>query len=619
MWTLWQAVRRVWVLLHSGLTPAQIALGFCLGLVAGLVPWGRNTVVWLLAAWVLDVSVGAALLGLALGKLLAWPLLPASVAVGRVLLDAEALEPLWRGLAYAPGLVWLELWRYAVLGGYALALALSVPAFFGVKALVQGYRARVGPRLQPRSRVARVALRLLLGGAPAAPAPAHPRARARARSSWRVVRVPALVALLIAALLGAGVVARVAPPLVQGALARGASWVVGGEVRVEGVEASALTGRLRVGTLEVQNPNKPEEDVLRVRSVALDVGVLPLLMSRRLVFDEIAVGEVELHVKRQRDGSLNLDDPIEADPDWRSYFEWLRANAERIDWLELWRRYGERYGRWVWARLKRALLERLAPAAVAAAEPLKALKPLEPPWPVVALERLRVERLQLKLTDEFAVTHAEELPPLTTVDVELEDVAWPSGLNDEPVKLRLRAENIDLKAYWVLYARTLPVRVERGRASVAVELNVLNGQGVRLQGRAQLVIVGLRLGLPDAGAQPPSLFGLGPEASRRVVEGINAYAQRCPIAIEFAIGGTTRRPELGWDEAFLKVAKRGLLMLGPLPFAPVLSQIEAKLRASEAQEQEGLQDALEGWLKEQLGLLGADAVGADECALERER
>ncbi len=146
----------------------------------------------------------------------------------------------------------------------------------------------------------------------------------------------------------------------------------------------------------------------------------------------------------------------------------------------------------------------------------------------------------------------------------------------------------------------------------------MNGQGVRLQGRAQLVIVGLRLGLPDAGV-PPSLFGLGPEASRRVVEGINAYAQRCPIAIEFAIGGTTRQPELGWDEAFLKVAKRGLLMLGTLPFAPVLNQIEAKLRASEAQEQGGLQGALEGWLKGQLGLLGADAVGADECALERER
>jgi len=60
-------------------------------------------------------------------------------------------------------------------------------------------------------------------------------------------------------------------------------------------------------------------------------------------------------------------------------------------------------------------------------------------------------------------------------------------------------------------------------------------------------------------------------------------------------------------------------MLGPLPFAPVLSQIEAKLDELTPEAPGKLRGALKGWLKGQLGLLGADAdaADADECALER--
>jgi uncharacterized protein (TIGR03546 family) len=647
-------LRRGLAILNSELTPTQIALGFCLGLVAGLVPWGANTLIWLLVAFLLNCSFSAALLGLALGKLLAWPLLPASYALGRAILGLEAFDPLWQRLFYSPILAWLELWRYVVFGGYVLTLALSIPAFWGVKAFVRTYRedffafierSRPWQVLSKRARIFRLGQWLLFGGGV--------RFRAPRKRFWllQVVRKQALVALPLLALLVYGIVAAVVPLVIDEGLIRRASLVLGGEVQLKQATANAFTGRLTLQGLTVQNPQRPDEDVLRVQSITADLGVLSLLLSRRLTFDEITIGEIFLHVKRERDGSLNLDDLVEpTSPDWREYFEWLRQNAQKVDWLTLWQRYGERYGQFVWEHLKSWLLEHLAPAIAPSAEieRLHDRKPLPPPWPVLTLKRVRVERLHLRLTDEFSaspsarVVRGKELPPLTAVDLLIENVTWDPRLSREPITLGLKAyfgqgkeetqatltltaifdgrqeppehaltfqaQHFDLTAYQTLYERTSPVIVERGYATLLAEITL---RGRELHGQTQLVITGFTLRLPEGEAI--SLFGLGPETSRQIVRGINAYAQKCPIVMSFAIEGTVDQPRFHWDEVFLKVAKRGLLTLGTRSFAPVLGQIDAKLAELSrlgGLQPEDLQKSLEDFLKQQLGL-----APEDECAL----
>jgi hypothetical protein len=99
-----------------------------------------------------------------------------------------------------------------------------------------------------------------------------------------------------------------------------------------------------------------------------------------------------------------------------------------------------------------------------------------------------------------------------------------------------------------------------------------------------------------------------------VLEGINAYAKECPLALGLAITGTSDRPEFHWDEALLQIAKRGLLRLGTLPFAPIFSQIDGKLAelAQLGLSAESLKSTLEDLLRQQLGLSGSDRCAVNE-------
>ncbi|MCD5409048.1 TIGR03546 family protein [Candidatus Bipolaricaulota bacterium] len=135
----WSPLRNILKILKSSLSPGQIALGFALGMFAGLPPPGLHLLLPLTAALLLRVSFKAFLLSWGLFELLSFPLAPASYAVGRALLENETLYPFWRFVTHLPVLAPMGYSRY-LLGSYVLALGLAVPLFLLVRYLVFKYR-----------------------------------------------------------------------------------------------------------------------------------------------------------------------------------------------------------------------------------------------------------------------------------------------------------------------------------------------------------------------------------------------------------------------------------------------------------------------------------------------
>jgi len=102
---------------------------------------------------------------------------------------------------------------------------------------------------------------------------------------------------------------------------------------------SLFTGSLTLDDLAVQNPNAPDENLLEIPRLTVNAGMIPLL-SKRVVFDNVVIANASLHVKREADGTLNVDNAASG---WNvdGYLEWAAELAERVDWLGLLRRFPE--------------------------------------------------------------------------------------------------------------------------------------------------------------------------------------------------------------------------------------------------------------------------------------
>lgn len=111
-------------------SPQQMALGFALGLMIGLVPKGN------LIAVSLMLLLGAVRVNLGTGMLTAFCVSwigividPLSDQIGRFLLRHEALQEFWTELYSMPVLPWTKFNNTVVLGSLALGLMLFIPAW----------------------------------------------------------------------------------------------------------------------------------------------------------------------------------------------------------------------------------------------------------------------------------------------------------------------------------------------------------------------------------------------------------------------------------------------------------------------------------------------------------
>jgi len=589
MLNLWKWPRRLFRILNSELTPTQIAIGVLFGMFAGFVPLGPNTVMLLALALLVRCSFSATLLSLAVFKLIAWPLAPVSEDVGRAALtNLTALDSLWRAIVHAPVLAWMELSRYVVFGGYLIGMIIAVPVFVLVRRFVQTYRTslltfleerRPIRALQGRERLYRALQWLIMGGGVRFRDAPPKRGPARVIRPWSLIAVPSL------ALLVYGIGALAAPWFIDGVVARGTSTVAGTDVEVESASLNALTGRLSLRGLSVRDPSDADTNMLELAELTGDLGMIPLL-SKRTVLNEVRIGEIRLHVKRQSDGSLNLQTVQSPAVDVRPYLEWIVEHRNQLDW-----------GQQIWRFVRSYLWP--SPSTDPDRQLFRDKRDLLPYAPTTAIERLEIGRLQLTLE---AAESPDDLPRISMIDVIAENLAWPLETNRTPIRiglrahiedqpdaqievtltssahlvppqteLELRAEKIRLADLQALYAHTLPAVPQEGTATLESRLTF---QGATMRGRTKLIVEGLALNSPDENV---SLLGLPPSASNQLIEGISAYATGCPVALDLKMGGTLEAPTFEGDEALLALAKRGLAMAGRTALDPAIQQIDDRL------------------------------------------
>ena len=564
-------------ILKSNLSPNQIALAFALGVFAGLPPMGLHIIIPCTIALLVRCSFRAFLISIGLFKLVSVALAPAGFALGKWLLDSSrGLDTFWRWLVHLPVLAPMGYGRYLLLGSLAISLLIAVPVFLIVRWLVLRYRTsfatwvagwRLSAWLRGR-RGAKLARRFLTGGEAKYETKPPPKGPFRYVRREMMIGLPILygICYLLAALI---------VPFFAGTLTTStASWVVGSEVAVEDTSFNLFTGGLTLSSFAVQDPQARSENLVEIPAIELDVGMLDLL-SKRVVFNRVVISDASLHVKREEDGTLNLDNTTSG-WDASGYIEWAAEHASEVDWLGLARSFVEYLGK----------LPPLGPWTdpYAPYRGGRSFLGFEPPFEIQALE---IGRVLVTLEDEFSPDTGGPLPPLTLLEIEVSNLAFPPQLRRDPIQITLRGQlgddpesgfhlsarfeqqgeeavttlefgltRIDLARVARIYERTLPVTILSGHASVRGSL--LLREMAEASGDASFVLENLVL----AGDPARPLFGLPSATSAQVIEGINRYAHEVPIVFGAGVGGASSAPQIEWEAPLLEIAQEGLLMLG---------------------------------------------------------
>jgi len=136
--------------LTSGEDPRQIAGGFMLGMMLGLLTLKTLFAAPILLVLILiNVNLASAIVGLFIFKLIGFLVDPLLHSLGYwVLVDIPGLKGFWTELAAMPLLPFTRFNNTLVMGGLIAAVALAIPLFWGVKRLIFGYREGVQEKVQ---------------------------------------------------------------------------------------------------------------------------------------------------------------------------------------------------------------------------------------------------------------------------------------------------------------------------------------------------------------------------------------------------------------------------------------------------------------------------------------
>ncbi len=569
-------IKKILAILKSDLSPNQIALAFALGIFAGLPPLGLHIILPFSIALLVRCSFRGFLISMGLFKLLSLVVAPVSYALGTWLLDPQrGLDVFWRWLVHLPVIAPMGYSQYILMGSLALALALAIPMFLLIRWLVKQYRAPVSQwvatwrvsRWLRDKRGSKWARKLLTGGEKKYEMPPS------RKGIFRLVRREMLIGLPVIYSL-AYLVAAVIVPFVAGTVVtQSATWATGTKVAVSDASFNLLTGNLTLANFSLQDPQAPQEDLIVIPEVRINAGMLPLV-SNRVVFDSVAIADASLHVVREDDGTLNIDNPTAG---WNvdGYIDWARRHAGSVDWLGLLRTLFGYLADW----------DPLAPhedpyAAYAGGRTFP-----ESRFPLT-IKQLEIGRLHVTLEDDMAVESGGALPPMTMFEVELSNLAFPIALRTKPVQITLHGQwgEDEESGFWLLaslssargegittiefaatrldlprlarfYATTLPVGVRSGQASLSGSIQFEGGAA-----SGSLTVLLEAFELASTAAKP--LFGLPEVTSERVIEGINRYAQEVPIVFAAGIEGTQQAPTIAWEGPLLEIAREGLMMAG---------------------------------------------------------
>ena len=150
--------------------------------------------------------------------------------------------------------------------------------------------------------------------------PTQPESQSDSRAKSKVVRPPGVVVFGIFVLLTGALWWLFADSLVRkGIEATGAS-IVGAKVDLAFADVRLSEGSIRLGGLQVANPDAPMTNLLEADEITVDLRVEPLL-QKKVVVQKLVVTGVRFNTARETSGALENPD-AEAGQIWRSVNGW---------------------------------------------------------------------------------------------------------------------------------------------------------------------------------------------------------------------------------------------------------------------------------------------------------
>lgn len=143
-------LKKIVAILHSDISPRQIAAGFALGAFLGLPPSNIvNNLVVFFIIMILNVNVAAAFLGAAVFALLSFASDPLADVLGYALLvRMDFLTPLWIKVYNAPLAPFTRFYNTVMLGSFAISAALFVPTIIAIEKFIIYYRANLKSKVE---------------------------------------------------------------------------------------------------------------------------------------------------------------------------------------------------------------------------------------------------------------------------------------------------------------------------------------------------------------------------------------------------------------------------------------------------------------------------------------
>jgi uncharacterized protein (TIGR03546 family) len=134
-------------LLHSENETTPIAWGISLGFVLGMTPaFSLQSVLVFFLLFIFRIQIGAAFVAAFFFKFIAFFLDPLFHSVGALVLENEALEPLFTTLYNMPIVPWTRFYNSIVMGSGVVSILLMPIVFYSSKIAVSKYRLTVVAR-----------------------------------------------------------------------------------------------------------------------------------------------------------------------------------------------------------------------------------------------------------------------------------------------------------------------------------------------------------------------------------------------------------------------------------------------------------------------------------------
>ncbi len=585
MLTLISLVRKIVKNLKSDLTPAQLAVGAGLGALAGLTPFGLHLLLLFTIALLFNCSMATFLLVFGVCKPVGLLFAATQFAVGVSLLGDPngAYAGLIGWASSAPILAYMGFDRYIVAGAYAMSLPIALTVGVMVGAGVVTYRARLGPKMADaawyQNAMKKWYFRLfkwvIAGKEKEAVAPKKRFVLLRPFRAYMVAFIPLLYVGLT---VGGGLYAQAA---INGLAGDALGRALGVKITFGKIDYSFFGQRLAFENFQMPDPADTKSDLLRVGGFEADLGFVSLL-RKRLHIEKLAVRDVAARVVRSEDGKLNVTQVPAAQPAdpaeekaWNEWLDWLAKKGQETDWSEVWKKYQE--------SRKKGEAQKKAEEAAGTKKPspkFDASLAWSPPRadPMARVDLIEVKGFALSVEDR--TRKQGKLPALTSVEGKIERLSTSIGWDGKPLSLDLAgalgAGKLTVRGTWLpgtsdldfkladvpivdyrgLYEKSVPVKVEGGKAVLWTAAGTSSGQ---INGKIQLRIDQLKIAAKPGESK---ILGLDPEMSGYAIQGINAYGEKLPVAIEAGLKGPVEDPSIDAKLPFLEIAKQGLEMLG---------------------------------------------------------